>query len=68
MHKPFSHGHFTMHLILLQHGASGRGNEELKVNIPRKDWEKKKINTSLLPQIKDDLQKWKSILMTGSYG
>lgn len=37
-----------------------------KVSIPRKDWEK--INTSLLPQIKDDLQKWKSILMTGSYG
>lgn len=36
-----------------------------KVNIPRKDWEK--IDTFLLPQIKDDLQKWKSILMTGSY-
>lgn len=30
MHKPFSHGHFTMHLILSQHGAAGRGNEELK--------------------------------------
>lgn len=36
-----------------------------KVSIPRKEWEK--INTSLLPQIKDDLQKWKSVLMTGSY-
>lgn len=36
-----------------------------KVNIPRKDWEK--INTSLPPQIQDDLKKWKSILMTGSY-